>query len=185
MAGSASRSHATDEGGSDTARRGAGRPVRAFMKPPSTVVPANATVAEAIRLLTTAHVGGAPVVVGDHVIGVVTLADLHRWTAEPDPELLDEPARTMRSLGMRLERVAIDRLLPRLAIKAGQDWPADYALTVMTRAGIQRLPVVEDDGRLIGVVAREALVAAGITPLDAGGGSRGGGFGTASSRATT
>jgi CBS domain-containing protein len=136
--------------------------VRDFMKRPSMAVPGSATVAEAIRLLTGAHVGGAPVMAGDHVIGVVTLADLHRWITESDPDRLEEPARALRSLGMRLDRVAVDRLLPRLAIKARHDWPADHALGVLTRAGIQRLPVVDADGRLVGVIAREALLAAGI-----------------------
>jgi CBS domain-containing protein len=134
------------------------------MKRPSMAVPGSATVAEAIRLLTGAHVGGAPVVTGDHVIGVVTLADLHRWVTEPDADLLEEPARTLRSLGMRLDRLAVDRLLPHLAIKARQDWAADYTLAVLIRAGIQRLPVVDDDGRLVGIVSREALLAAGIEP---------------------
>jgi CBS domain-containing protein len=153
----------------DQASPGSEVRVRELMKRASTVVPGSATVAEAIRLLTAAHVGGAPVVTGEHVVGVVTLADLHRWVAEPDPDQLEEPARALRSHGMRLDRVAVDRLLPRLAIKAHDDWTAGYALAVLTRAGIQRLPVVDDVGRLVGIIAREGLLAAGIEPPAEGG----------------
>ena len=143
---------------------GQGPTVREVMKRPSITVPGSATVAEAVGLLTAAHVGGAPVLSGDHVVGVVTLADLHRWTVERDQDRLEEPARTLRSLGMRLDRLPVDRLLPRLAIKAGQDWAAGYTLAVLVRAGIQRLPVVDADGRLVGIVSREALLAAGVDP---------------------
>jgi CBS domain-containing protein len=162
-----------NDAGADPMGRPQGRLVRELMKRPSTVVPGSAMVAEAIRLLTAAHVAGAPVVAGEHVIGVVTLADLHRWVAEPDPDRLEEPARTLRSLGMALDGVAVDRLLPRLAIKARHDWTAGYTLAVLVRAGIQRLPVVDGHGRLVGIVSKEALLDAGAEPVEpAGDGSR-------------
>src|SRR5574341_1612334 len=151
-------------GGMDHAPPEPGALVRELMKRPSMVVQGNVTAAEAIRLLMAAHVAGAPVVRGDHVVGVVTLADLHRWITESDLDRLEQPVRALRSRGTRLERVAVDRLLPRLAIKARHDWPADDALAVLTRSGIQRLPVVDDDGRLVGIIAREALLAAGVEP---------------------
>jgi CBS domain-containing protein len=163
MTGSTHGPH-TEDGGTGQPPRESGVRVRDLMKRPAMVVPGNATVAEAIQLLTAAHVGGAPVVTGDHVVGAVTLADLHRWITERDPDRLEEPARALRSHGMRLDRVAVDRLLPRLAIKARHDWTADYTLAVLTRAGIQRLPVVDDDGRLVGIISGEALLAAGIAP---------------------
>jgi CBS domain-containing protein len=171
MTGLTGRPPAGDGGGTDPTGLSYDRPVRELMKRPSTMVPGGTTAAEAVRLLTAAHVAGAPVVAGEHVVGVVTLADLHRWLAEPDPDRLEEPARTLRSLGMRLDRVAVERLLPRLAIKARHDWAAGYTLAVLVRAGIQRLPVVDDEGRLVGIVSREALLGAGVEPVR--GGSRG------------
>jgi CBS domain-containing protein len=169
MTGFTGRPPTSNGGGTDpTSKQSSDRPVRELMKLPTTVVPGRVTVTEAIGLLTAAHVGGAPVVVGEHVVGVVTLADLHRWVAEPDPERLEEPARTLRSVGMRLDGVAVDRLMPRLAIKARDDWAAGYTLAVLVRAGIQRLPVVDGAGRLVGIVSKEALLGAGVEPMSEG-----------------
>lgn len=168
MTGLTGRPPAGNGGGPDPTGRPHERLVRELMKRPSMVVPGGATVAEAIRLLTSAHVGGAPVVAGEHVVGVITLADLHRWVAEPDLDRLEEPARMLRSVGMRLDGVAVDRLLPRLAIKARHDWTAGYTLAVLDRAGIQRLPVVDGNGRLVGIVSKDALLEAGVKPVGDG-----------------
>lgn len=50
----------------------------------------NATIREAMETLSTNHLGGAPVVAGDHVIGVISMTDiLGLIVAGPEPEPAD------------------------------------------------------------------------------------------------
>jgi CBS domain-containing protein len=123
------------------------------------VVPARSIVAEAVALLSKGHVSGAPVVEGEHVVGVVTMGDLRRWSVATDSDELDPPARARWAGRGSLERVQVADLLGRRAITARPDWLLARALAVVEAAGVQRLPVVDDTGRLVGVVSREALLA--------------------------
>jgi len=125
------------------------------MKAEVTVVPALATVDEAAVVLTRAHVSGAPVLAGDHVVGVVTMSDLARWSRTEDPGLLAADHAPTGSAGSR----RVGDLLERRPITARPDWPAARALEVLHAAGVQRLPVVDERGRLVGVVARDVLLA--------------------------
>ena len=140
------------------------RVVADLLKTEVVVVPARCTVAEAVRLLGAGHVSGAPVVEGDHVVGVVTMGDLRRWTAATHPEDLDPVARARWAGRGSLEQARVGDLLGRRPITARPDWPLGQALTALETAGIQRLPVVDAAGRLLGVVSREALLAATVAP---------------------
>jgi CBS domain-containing protein len=124
------------------------------------VVPASATVAETVELLGRAHVSGAPVVEGDHVVGVVTMGDLRRWTAATTSSDLDPVARSRWSGPGSLERLRLTDLLGRAPIIAHLDWPLARALEALEAAGVQRLPVLDAAGHLAGVISREALLAA-------------------------
>jgi CBS-domain-containing membrane protein len=83
------------------------------------VVPAGATVAETVELLARAHVSGAPVVDGGHVVGVVTMGDLRRWTAATDSRDLDPVARSRWSGPGSLERLRLADLLGRAPSSTG------------------------------------------------------------------
>lgn len=110
------------------------------------VVPADASVARAARLMRDHRVGVLPVVddlFRRRLVGIVTDRDLVcRGDCGEDPR--SEPVRRRMTAG-ELVRVSGD---------------ADVAdvMRLMIRSGIRRVPVVAEDGRVIGIVTlRDAM----------------------------
>lgn len=107
-----------------------------------TVCVAAAGVNTAIRtvaeLLSARTVSAVPVVDRENrVLGVVSEADVlrHRFTGGTAAEIMSSPAVTIHP-----------------------DQPAAAAAQLIERHGIKRLPVVDDLGRLVGIVSRADLV---------------------------
>ena len=102
-------------------------------------IDADQSVAYAAKMLKDEDVGLAPIVEGDKLIGTLTDRDIAiRVVAEgKDPQ------------STKVRDVASTRLV---TIDPDQD--LDEALTLMAKNQIRRLPVVEEDGKLIGVVAQ-------------------------------
>jgi CBS domain-containing protein len=102
-------------------------------------IDADKSVAYAAKMLRDENVGLAPIVEGEKLIGTVTDRDIAvRVVAEgKDPEQT-----TVRE-------VATTNIV---TIDPQQD--LDEALQLMAKHQVRRLPVVEEDGRLVGVVAQ-------------------------------
>jgi CBS domain-containing protein len=116
-----------------------GRTIRDLMTPgPRTAAPDD-DVATAARWMRDEDAGALPVVEGDRLIGMLTDRDVVvRVVAEGR-----DPAST------RVGEVASRRLV---TIDPQQD--ADEALRLMAQHQVRRLPVVEEDGKLVGMVAQ-------------------------------
>jgi CBS domain-containing protein len=97
------------------------------------------SVAYAAKMLRDEDVGLAPIVEGDVLVGTLTDRDIAiRVVAEGrDPE--KTKAREVASTDL-------------VTVKPQQD--LDEALRLMAQHQVRRLPVVEEDGRLIGVLAQ-------------------------------
>lgn len=97
------------------------------------------SVAYAAKMLRDENVGLAPIVEGDKLVGTVTDRDIAtRVVAEgKDPE------------STRVTEIASTDLV---TIKPQQN--LDEALRLMASRQVRRLPVVDEDGRLVGVVAQ-------------------------------
>jgi len=120
------------------------------------------------RLLTERRISGVPVLkMGRHVVGVVSEADL--LAAE------DETARQARLAGAlgrrrRLRRprphvnLAAGTLMTAPAITIGQDATIPAAARLMNTHHVRRLPVVDDEGALIGIVSRRDLLSVFLRP---------------------
>src|SRR5438067_6674207 len=102
-------------------------------------IDADKSVAYAAKMMKDEDVGLAPIVEGDKLIGTLTDRDIVvRVVAEgKDPEQA-----TVREVASK-DLVTID---------PQQD--LDEALRLMARNQVRRLPVVEEDGKLVGVVAQ-------------------------------
>jgi CBS domain-containing protein len=107
---------------------------------------------DALAFLCRNGVGGAPVVEHERVVGVITISDLqgpHPYAHETGPFLRPHKG------GSQWQ---VTDLMTKTAITAFPDEPLVDAVVRMTGAQVDRLPVVDRDGRPIGIVAREDVV---------------------------
>jgi len=106
---------------------------------PKTVEP-SANVVDAARIMKQQDVGPVPVVEnGDRLAGIVTDRDIVlRVVAEGgDPQA-----------------TTVGEIMSRDLATVDPDQPLDEALRLMARHQVRRLPVCEEDGRLVGIVAQ-------------------------------
>ena len=109
------------------------------------------TVAEAARFMRDDDVGSLPLVEGSKCIGMVTDRDIVlRVVAESRP--LDAPVREIAAKQL----VTID-----------PQQPVDEAMRLMAEHRLRRLPVCDEEGRLVGIVA-QADVALYASPEQTG-----------------
>ena len=96
-------------------------------------------VAYAAKMMRDEDVGIAPIVEGDRLVGVLTDRDIAvRVVAE----------------GRDPEQVKVTEVASRDVVTLDPQEDLDEALRLMARHQVRRLPVVEEDGRLVGVVAQ-------------------------------
>ena len=97
------------------------------------------SVAYAAKMMRDEDVGIAPIVEGDRLVGVLTDRDIAvRVVAE----------------GRDPEQVKVTEVASRDVVTLDPQQDLDEALRLMARHQVRRLPVVEEDGRLAGVVAQ-------------------------------
>lgn len=113
--------------------------IRELMTENPRAVDAEKPVSEAAKLMRDEDVGLTPIVEGDRLVGTLTDRDIAiRVVAEGR-----DPESTTVSEVASSELVTID-----------PDQSLDEALRLMAQHQVRRLPVVEEDGRLVGIVAQ-------------------------------
>jgi CBS domain-containing protein len=115
---------------------------------------------EAVHALERAGVSGAPVVDGDRVVGVVSLGDLFRAVGvDPRHAATSGPwhryERFVSSSG-RTVRFAMSTHV----VSVAPGTPIGDVAALMRAEGINRVPVITTDGRLVGIVARDDVIRA-------------------------
>ncbi len=134
----------------------------------------DARLEEAARLLREHHVSGLPVVAPPHrVVGLLSERDivqaLHRATGVDSPRgLLDlllgsAPAKGEALLEVcrrQLHHARVGDAMSRRVVTVDRDAPLIEAARQMRLHGIKRLPVVDPEGQLIGIVSRADIVQA-------------------------
>ncbi|MEV7612757.1 CBS domain-containing protein [Streptomyces sp. NPDC089799] len=116
------------------------RSVADLMTPSAVTVQRATPFKEIARLLEEFGITAVPVVDDDgHIVGVVSEADL---------------------LGRRASdrMVTAERLMTSPALTARPGWSVVRAARVMRRSGVKRLPVVDTDGLVVGVLSRSDLI---------------------------
>lgn len=116
-----------------------GKSIRDLMTEKPCSIDTDKSVTYAAKMMRDENVGLAPIVEGDRLVGTLTDRDIAvRVVAEGrDPE--STTAREVASTDL----VTVD-----------PDQEFDEALRLMAQHQIRRLPVVEEDGRLVGIVAQ-------------------------------
>jgi CBS domain-containing protein len=102
-------------------------------------IDATQTVAYAARMLRDEDVGVAPIVEGDKLVGVLTDRDIAvRVVAE----------------GRDPQTTTVAEVASKDVVTIDPQQDLDEALRLMAKHQVRRLPVVEEDGRLVGVLAQ-------------------------------
>lgn len=109
---------------------------------------------DAVAILRRHGVGGAPVVEAGRVVGVATVSDL--TALAPRPHATGPFLRPLRG---RPDWSVRDVMTQSVIVAAQDDRLAD-AVVRMDDARVDRLPVVDRDGRPVGILAREDVVGA-------------------------
>ena len=123
-----------------------GKKIQEVMTSNPCSIDADKPVSYAAKMMKDEDVGFAPIVEGDKLIGTVTDRDIAMKVVA---EGRDPQSTTVREIAST-NLVTID---PRQDI--------DDALRLMASNQVRRLPVVEEDGRLVGVVAQKDVAEQG------------------------
>jgi CBS domain-containing protein len=115
-------------------------------------IDADKSVAYAAKMMKDENVGFAPIVEGDKLVGTVTDRDIAtRVVAE----------------GKDAENTKVKEIATTDLVTVDPDQGLEEALRLMAQHQVRRLPVVEEDGRLVGVLA-QADVAQDASPEQTG-----------------
>ncbi|MFD1659267.1 CBS domain-containing protein [Streptomyces caeni] len=120
----------------------------------------DATFKDIVKTLRQWEVSALPVVEGERkkVVGVVSEADLLRKEEFRDRD----PGRTPRLQGLsglaKADAVTAQDLMTAPAVTVRATATLAQAARIMARAGVKRLPVVGDEGALVGIVSRADLL---------------------------
>lgn len=132
-----------------------------------------ASLKEAARTLARRGISGLPVVSGSGtVVGVVSEADVIAKEAPPERVGRAGPFRRLRGApdrrrGARFAARTVEEGMTSPARTIHQGRPVAEAAERMLESGVNRLPVVGDDGELVGIVTRHDLVRAFARPDEA------------------
>jgi CBS-domain-containing membrane protein len=116
---------------------------------------------EIVALLAEHRVSAVPVVDDDrHVLGIVSEADLLLKEEFPEPDL-DIPLFWTKRRRLEREKAAgatARDLMSSVVVSTAPEATVAEAARRMHAAGVKRLPVIDEDGRLVGIVGRGDLL---------------------------
>ena len=116
-----------------------GKRITELMTPNPRTIDQNKPVSDAAKMMRDEDVGLAPIVEGDKLIGMLTDRDIAiRVVAE----------------GRIPDQVTVREVASKQVVTIDPQQDLDQALRIMAKHQVRRLPVVEEDGRLVGVVAQ-------------------------------
>ena len=110
---------------------------------PKTVT-SDQTVADAARIMKQEDAGVVPIVDGERLVGVVTDRDI---------------TITVVAEGKDPQSTRVTEIASRDLVTVDPQQDLDEALRLMAQHQVRRLPVVEEDGRLVGILAQADVAA--------------------------
>ena len=125
------------------------------------------SVKEAARLLTENRISGLPVVEGKKVVGVVTEGDLIFQDRKLDPPgyieilggviFLKNPNKYLEDF-RKMIATRVEDIMTANVISIKEDTSTEEIAYIMTSKKVNRLPVLDNNGELVGIVSRQDLV---------------------------
>jgi CBS domain-containing protein len=132
---------------------------------------------EALKLLVENNIAGAPVTVGSKLVGIVTMRDILRyldseykkqgWVLVPTPfEIIEIPRaqelpyEKITEIYDRIGGIKVSDILQKKIYTIGPEDTIEDAIQLLVRWKINRLPVIDKNGDLVGIVTRSDLLKA-------------------------
>lgn len=113
------------------------------------------TFQEAVRLLEDNRISGLPVIDRNgKLVGIVSEADLLNKAEKRDPDTYVLESRRHRLDRSRASALDVASAMSREIVSVRPDSPIALAAREMHARGFKRLPVVDAEGRLVGIVSR-------------------------------
>ena len=136
--------------------------VKEIMKSPVITVNKDATVKECGDLLEKHGINGAPVVDGEHVVGLITRTDIFKSVLPRYPEIFKDESHLIdfHYIEERIKKVTkieVSELMGSPAMILDQETPVVKAGSIMVLRKIKQMPVMKDD-KIVGIVALEDIV---------------------------
>jgi CBS domain-containing protein len=125
-------------------------PIGDYCEKPAATVRGDETVRAAAQRMKQEGLGSLVVVTAGRPVGIVTDRDL-----------------VLETLGNRLDpgSVTVEEIASRPLVTVEQDAPVREAVRVIRRHAVRRLPVVDDKGQLVGIVAADDLLSLAAAEL--------------------
>ncbi len=111
----------------------------------------NSTVTEVVRILAERRIGAVMVLEGNKLVGVLSERDVVRGVAVSGSAVLDEK---------------VSSLMTKTVVTCTPHQHVNEALALMTDRRIRHLPVLDDDGKLAGMISIGDLVNARINEVE-------------------
>jgi CBS-domain-containing membrane protein len=113
------------------------------------------TFREAVRLLEDNRISGLPVIDREgKLVGIVSEADLLNKAEKREPDAYELESRRHRLDRSRASALDVASAMSRDIVSVRPDSPIALAAREMHARGFKRLPVVDAEGRLVGIVSR-------------------------------
>jgi CBS domain-containing protein len=116
-----------------------GKSIRDVMTSNPRTISPSTTIVEAAKIMRDDDVGSIPIVEGDQLWGTITDRDI-----------------TIRAVveGRDVQSATVGDIASRDLVTVDPQQELDEGLRLMAKHQVRRLPVVEEDGRLVGIVAQ-------------------------------
>lgn len=123
-----------------------GKSIREVMTSNPRTIEPSTPIVDAAKIMRDDNVGSIPIVEGDQLWGTITDRDI-----------------TVRAVteGRDLQGTTVGEIASRDLVTIDPQQDLDEGLRLMAKHQVRRLPVVEDDGRLVGIVAQADIAQIG------------------------
>jgi CBS domain-containing protein len=133
--------------------------VASVMSSPVVTVTPGTTFKDAVRILRRKRVSGLPVVDGGgQLVGIVSEGDLLNKVEKRERDAYLFESRRHRLYSSRAAALDVASAMSTQVVTVRPDFPIALAAREMHTRGFKRLPVVDEQGRLVGIVSRSDLL---------------------------
>ena len=143
-----------------------------IMTSPTITIGKDKNVKEALELLAENNISGIPVTDEEgKVIGIISGADIIRYSQQkkliPSSSTsiwvaplgnTDDDLQMIRSGYEKLYRTMVEQIMTKKVYTASKDTPISDLAKLMSRRNVNRIPIVNKDNHVVGIVTRNDLV---------------------------